>query len=78
MPEGHYAAAKAAFEAHPNIGVLFGRVAPFGESVEQVAHEQQYFSQAAKRALFSRWFGARWAFAGRMSFGETMLVRSAA
>jgi len=78
VPEGHYAAAKAAFEAHPNIGVLFGRVAPFGESAAQVEHEERYFARAARRALFSRWFGARWAFAGRMLFGETMLVCSAA
>ena len=31
-PPGHYAAMTAAFEANPNVGVIFGRVEPFGDN----------------------------------------------
>jgi glycosyltransferase involved in cell wall biosynthesis len=32
VPEGHYAATVAAFEAHRDVGVVFGRIEPFGDA----------------------------------------------
>ena len=44
VPEGHYAAAIAAFEAHPGVGVVFGRIEPFGDAPEtQMRHERAFF-----------------------------------
>src|ERR1700753_976337 len=34
VPAGHYRAAIAAFESNPGVGVVFGRVAPFGDPPE--------------------------------------------
>ena len=77
VPEGHYAVAKAAFEANPAIGVLFGRIEPFGKVDTDVERERLYFDIAARRALASRRFGPRLGFAGRLLFGNTLLVCSA-
>src|SRR5207245_6910763 len=75
VPEGHYAAVKAAFQRHAEVGLVFGRIAPFGVGPEtQLRHEQQYFADAARNALICRRFGPRWAFTGRMLFDLPMLV----
>jgi glycosyltransferase involved in cell wall biosynthesis len=78
VPEGHYAAVKAAFEAHPDVGLVFGRIEPFGTCTEnQLEHERRYFADAARHALACGRFGTRLAFASRMLFGSAMLVCSA-
>jgi len=78
VPEDHYAAVKEAFLAHPEVGVVFGRVEPFGDAPEeQMAQEREFFAAAAHRALKSRRFGSKWAFTGRMMFDGLLLVTGA-
>jgi glycosyltransferase involved in cell wall biosynthesis len=78
VPEGHYAAVKAAFCEHPEVGIVFGRIEPFGNCPPaQLEHERRYFSAAAQKALACCRFGGKWAFTGRMLFDHTLLVCSA-
>jgi GT2 family glycosyltransferase len=77
-PEGHYAAMKAAFDARPDVGVVFGRVQPFGLDPTKVAHENAVFTSAAQRAAASAKFGPKWAFSARLFFSGTLLVCGAA
>ena len=75
--EGYYAAVKAAFEATPSIGLVFGRIEPFGVGpAAQLERERQYFADAARKAAASGRFGARVAFVGRMLFDNALLVCS--
>jgi GT2 family glycosyltransferase len=77
VTEGHYAAVKAAFAANPTIGLIFGRIEPFGDGpAAQLNHERQYFADAARKAAVSGRFGSRFAFAGRMLFDKALLVCS--
>lgn len=77
VAEGHYAAVKAAFTANPAIGLVFGRIEPFGSGPpEQLDHERQYFADAARKAAMSGRFGSRIAFTGRMLFDKALLVCS--
>lgn len=78
LADGHYEAVKAAFAANPKIGLVFGRVEPFGNDAStQLEHERQYFAEAARKAAISSRFGPRLAFAGRMLFDKALLVCSA-
>src|SRR5262249_49360515 len=78
VPEGHYAAVKKAFQAHPEAGVVFGRVEPFGNAPEeQMRHEREFFAAAARRASICSRFGPKWAFAARMMFNGLLLVTGA-
>jgi glycosyltransferase involved in cell wall biosynthesis len=77
-PSDHYAHMKALFEANPKVGVIFGRVKPFGKNVDKVRHEEAVFASAAQRARASRHFGTKWAFASRLFFSSTLLVCGAA
>jgi hypothetical protein len=78
VPEGHYAAALAAFAERPNVGLVFGRIEPFGNAPEeQMRHEREFFAAAARRAALCGRFGSRWAFAGRMMFDGLLLVTGA-
>ena len=63
---------QAAFDANPGIGVVFGRVKPFGKDPERVRREQSFFALAARRAAASRRFGNRWAFSSRLFFSSTI------
>jgi GT2 family glycosyltransferase len=77
VAEGHYAAVKTAFDANPTIGLVFGRIEPFGDgSAAQLDHERQYFADAARKAISSGRFGSRFAFTGRMLFDKALLVCS--
>jgi len=76
VPEGHYEAVKQAFSRAPDVGVVFGSVAPFGEE-SQLAHERAFFSRAARQAASCQRFGPQMAFAARLLFNETLLVCSA-
>ena len=76
VPRGHYAQALAEFEAHPEAGVLFGRVQPFGDDPRQTVVEAAYFRAAARRARTCQRLG-QWAFVSRQYFEQTMLVCSA-
>jgi GT2 family glycosyltransferase len=78
VPEGHYAAVKKIFYEHPEVGVVFGRIEPFGNAPEaQLRHERQFFDDAARRALLCSRFGPKWAFTACMMFRRTLLISSA-
>jgi glycosyltransferase involved in cell wall biosynthesis len=78
VTEGHYAAVKEAFAIRPGVGLVFGRIEPFGHGpAAQLEHERQYFADAAWKAASSGRFGPRFAFAGRMLFDKALLVCSA-
>lgn len=77
VPDGHYQAVKEAFSQHPQIGLIFGRIEPFGDAPsEQLQHEREYWAAAAKRAQLCAKFGSKWAFAAQMLFDFTLLVCS--
>ena len=76
--DGHYAAVKSAFDAHPDVGLVFGRIEPFGSGpASQLDHERRYFADAARKAALGARFGARWAYIGLMLFDMVLLVCSA-
>jgi glycosyltransferase involved in cell wall biosynthesis len=78
VPEGHYAAVTKIFSARPDVGVVFGRIEPFGEAPErQMQHERAYFAKAAQRARRASRLGAKWGFTAGMMFCSSMLVCSA-
>ncbi len=78
VPEGHYIAVKEAFAAHPEVGIVFGRIEPFGTGPsEQLRNEKRYFADAARKAALCRRFGVKCAFTGRMLFDNALLVCSA-
>src|ERR1051326_7104411 len=78
VPDGHYAAVVAAFASPPDVGLIFGRIEPFGTCPEaQLHHERRYFANAARDAGSCGRFGTRLAFTSRMLFGNPMLVCSA-
>jgi GT2 family glycosyltransferase len=77
VTEGHYAAVKAAFATNPTIGLVFGRIEPFGDGpAAQLDRERRYFADAAQKANISGRFGSRVAFTGRMLFDNAVLVCS--
>jgi glycosyltransferase involved in cell wall biosynthesis len=77
VADGHYAAVKAAFAANPAIGLVFGRIEPFGSGpAAQLDQERRYFADAARKAASSGRFGSRFAFTGRMLFDKALLVCS--
>lgn len=77
VAEGYYAAAKDAFSANPNIGMVYGKIEPFGSCpAAQLEKERQYFADAATKSALSSRFGSRFAFVGRMLFYKTLLVCS--
>jgi hypothetical protein len=78
VPEGHYARAKALFEQRPEVGLVFGRIAPFGNcSLAQLRAEETYFANAARRARICGRIGTRRVFAAQMLFDNPLLVCSA-
>jgi glycosyltransferase involved in cell wall biosynthesis len=78
VPDGHYDTVKQAFAHAPDVGVVFGRVTPFGGDAGSVESERRYFEDAGRRAATCRVFGSKWGFAARMFFDATLLVCSAA
>jgi glycosyltransferase involved in cell wall biosynthesis len=78
VPQGHYARVMAMFAMCPEIGLIFGRIEPFGDCPPaQLAHERAFFAESARRARACRRFGTKRAFAGQMLFGRPLLVCSA-
>lgn len=78
VADGHYAAVRAEFERHPRVGLVFGRIEPFGSGPQsQLEHERAYFAAAARKAAACRRFGTRWGYVGRMLFDTALLVCSA-
>jgi GT2 family glycosyltransferase len=76
--DGHYNAAKDAFNRHPAVGLVFGRIEPFGTGpASQLDRERRYFITAAQKAASCERFGPRWAYTGSMLFDMAFLVCSA-
>jgi glycosyltransferase involved in cell wall biosynthesis len=79
VPQDHYAAAIDAFDSNPAIGVVFGRVEPFGDAPAiQMRHENAFFRGAARRAAICGRLGPQLGFAAGMIFNHTLLVCGAA
>jgi glycosyltransferase involved in cell wall biosynthesis len=79
VPDNHYAAVKAKFLANPRVGVVFGRVEPFGDAPDvQMNRERRFFDDAGRRAAVCARFGSRLAFTASMVFGYTLIVCGAA
>jgi GT2 family glycosyltransferase len=76
VPEGHYLRALEAMRRHPEVGVVFGRIAPFGDS-DSLEHEVRFFNESANRARRCARFGPKWAFAAEQLFNLPLLVCSA-
>jgi glycosyltransferase involved in cell wall biosynthesis len=72
---GHYAVVAAAFARRPDVGLVFGRVEPFGDGPEaQLQHERRFFAQAARSAALCERLGRKLAFTGQMLFDLPLLV----
>jgi GT2 family glycosyltransferase len=71
---GAYRAMADALDEHPKAGVVFGRVAAFGEDPALVARERQFFERAARRALRAR--DRRLFLVAELLFKDTLLVNS--
>jgi len=78
VPDGHYVAVKQAFAANPAVGMVFGRIEPFGACpATQLQNERHYFADAARKSAICRRFGPKWAFTALMLFDKALLVCSA-
>ena len=78
VPDGHYERALAVFARRPEVGLVFGRIEPFGDCPPmQLSHEQAYFQSAARRARACRHISTKRVFAAQMLFDNPLLVCSA-
>jgi glycosyltransferase involved in cell wall biosynthesis len=77
VAEGFYRAAVDAFAAHPDRGVVFGRIEPFADDPSaKLEEERRFFAVATRRArLAARLRSRRW-MTFNLLFKETMLVNS--
>jgi GT2 family glycosyltransferase len=78
VPDGHYHRALEVFARRPDVGLVFGRVEPFGDCPPaQLLHERTYFEDAARRARSCQNIGTKRILAGQMLFANPLLVCSA-
>lgn len=78
VADGFYAAAGAAFAAHPERGVVFGRVEPFADvDSPAIDRERTYFARAAHRARLASRVPLRQWLVANLLFSDTVLVNSA-
>jgi GT2 family glycosyltransferase len=78
VPSGHYLKAIDAFAQKSEIGVVFGTVAPFSPTGENIEHELSYFDLSTRRARAAARLGPKLGFSMQMFFHSTLLVCSAA
>jgi glycosyltransferase involved in cell wall biosynthesis len=78
VPVGHYLKAIDTFAQQPNVGVVFGVVAPFSAEGQQIEHELSFFASSARRARAAARLGPKLGFSMQMFFHPTLLVCSAA
>jgi glycosyltransferase involved in cell wall biosynthesis len=74
---GFYRAAVEAFEAHPDRGVVFGRIDPFADEPQaDLKNERRFFEVATRRARLAALLRSRRWMTFNLLFKETMLVNS--
>lgn len=78
MEPGAHAAMIAALDAHPKAGVVFGRIAPFGDHPQVLAQQTAYFKNAARRARLSYALRSSRLMVANMLFKPTVMVCSSA
>jgi glycosyltransferase involved in cell wall biosynthesis len=77
-PEGYYARIIPQFSKHPDIGLIFGAVQPFGDGpAEQLDDERRFFAESSRLARLCRSMGNRFAFVSAHLFHHVLLVCSA-
>jgi len=75
---GAYRDVLTTFREHPDRGVVFGRVAPFGEDAAAVAREQAVFATSRRRARICQRLHSRRALAAYELYASpTLFVNSA-
>jgi GT2 family glycosyltransferase len=74
---GFYRTALATFDAHPDIGMVFGRIEPFtSKHGHDIQHERDFFASAARRARMAARLPRFW-LSANLLFMPTVLVNSA-
>jgi glycosyltransferase involved in cell wall biosynthesis len=75
---GYYRAAIETFDAHPERGVVFGRIEPFGDDASGAMwRERAFFAAAARRAKLASRVNSKFWMVANLLFKETLLVNSA-
>jgi glycosyltransferase involved in cell wall biosynthesis len=74
---GAYRDVVRAFDAHPEVGVVYGRVEPFGDDPAAVLRERRVFSAAARRARIYERIGSPLLVVANQLFAGTVTVNSA-
>lgn len=77
VAEGAYAAMRAALDARPDVGVVFGCIAPFGNDPEVLQREQAYFERATIQARRFARLRSKRLLTAYLLFHATLLVNSA-
>ncbi len=77
VPQGAYRRMLDAFRAHPERGVVFGRVEPFGEDHDAIDAERRRFGTAYRRARHAEQLGSRHLMVANVLFLESFLITSA-
>jgi len=79
VPLGYYQRVRREFAANPDVGVIFGRVEPFGAGPpDQLARETEFFRKAERRSKLCARLPLAWPYVGQMLFGHVLLVCSSA
>jgi GT2 family glycosyltransferase len=77
VPSGYYAAVRTAFAERPEVGLIYGRIEPFGDcSKEQLEQEIQYFAESARLSRVCQQFRTKLAFVACLMFQRALLVCS--
>lgn len=78
VPGGYYARIIPQFSKHPETGLIFGAVQPFGDGpAEQLDEERRFFAESSRLARLCRSMGNRFAFVSAHLFHHVLLVCSA-
>jgi glycosyltransferase involved in cell wall biosynthesis len=77
VPPGTYRKMLDVFRAHPERGVVFGRVEPFGDDPGAVDLERRRFAQAYRRARDAQQIGSRHLMVANVLFLHSFLITSA-